>query len=74
VIPEKFLETTYWSSMSGLPDLPENYKKVTYELTPENGATKLTLTQDNNSTEESKKHSEQNWEMVFDGLKKLLEK
>lgn len=74
MIPEKLLETTYWSNMAGLPDRPENYKKVTYELGEENGSTKLILTQDNNPTEEDKNHSEQNWKMVLDGLKKLLEK
>lgn len=74
VIPEKLLVSTYWSSMSGVPDIPENYKKVTYELTPaEEGATTLTVTQDNNVTEESKAHSESNWKMVLDGLKKVVE-
>ena len=73
LVPEKIFESTYWSSMSGISDVPENYKKVTYELTPENGSTKITLTQDNNATEKEKNHSEQNWKMVLDGLKKLLE-
>lgn len=73
VVPERLIETTYWSSMAGLPDTPENYKKVTYELKPENGGTLLTLTQDNNASEEDKNHSEQNWKMVLDGLKKLVE-
>lgn len=72
--PEKVLETTYWSSMGGKEDVPENYNKVTYKLDREEDATKLTITQDNNPTEESAKHSEKNWHMVLDGLKKLLEK
>lgn len=72
IIPEKLLETTYWSGMAGLPDKPENYKKVRYVLNEEGGITKLILTQDNNSTEEDKNHSEQNWKIVLDGLKKLL--
>ncbi len=74
VIPQKLLETSYWSSMSGLPEKRENYKKITYELTQENGNTKVTLTQDNNLTEEDKNHSEQNWKTVLEGLKKILEK
>lgn len=74
IIPEKLLETTYWSGVSGLSDEPENYKKVTYELEESKGNTKLFLTQDNNSTEEEKKHAENNWKIVLDGLKKLLEK
>jgi uncharacterized protein YndB with AHSA1/START domain len=73
LIPEKIFESTYWSSMSGLADSPENYNKVTYQLTEIDGKTKVTLTQDNNPTEEAKAHSEKNWEMVLDTLKKLLE-
>ncbi|MDD1665986.1 MAG: SRPBCC domain-containing protein [Methanomicrobiales archaeon] len=72
--PGRLLVTTYWSSMSGLPDAPENYKTVTYELAPERGGTRLTLTQDNNATEEEKNHAEQNWSQVLGGLKKMVEK
>jgi uncharacterized protein YndB with AHSA1/START domain len=74
VIPEKLLESTYWSGMSGLPDLPENYKNVAYELTSDSDGTRLTVTQDNNVTEEEKNHSEQNWGVVLKSLKELLEK
>src|SRR5216684_1074674 len=31
--PNKLIVSTYWSSMSGMPDAPENYKTVSYELT-----------------------------------------
>jgi uncharacterized protein YndB with AHSA1/START domain len=71
--PEKLLVSTFWSSLEGLPDVPENYKTVHYELSPENGGTKLTITQDNNATQEEADHSEQNWNMVLGGMKKLLE-
>ncbi len=73
VEPERLLESTYWSSIAGLEDKPENYKKVTYELVSQNGSTELTITQDNNATEEEKNHSEQNWKMVLTSLKELLE-
>ena len=71
--PGKLLETTYWSSMSGLPDLPKNYKKVSYRLRPEKDGTRLTVTQDNNASREEKDHSEKNWKMVLEGLKKVVE-
>ncbi len=73
IIPEKLLETTYWSGMSGKPDLPEYYKKVSYKLTPVAGGTRLIITQDNNTTEEEKNHTEQNWKTVLTSLKALLE-
>jgi uncharacterized protein YndB with AHSA1/START domain len=73
VEPGKLLVSTYWSSMGGTPDLPENYNTVRYELSPDKGQTKLTLTQDNNATQEAASHSEQNWKIVLDGLKKVVE-
>ena len=71
--PGKLLETTYWSSMSGLPDVPKNYKKVTYRLRPEKGGTLLTVIQDNNTSEEERAHAEGNWRLVLEGLKKVVE-
>jgi uncharacterized protein YndB with AHSA1/START domain len=72
--PRKLLVSTFWSSLGGLPDTPENYNTVRYELSPAGDATRLTITQDNNPTEEAASHSEQNWQMVLDGIKKLLER
>ena len=71
--PGKLLVSTYWSSFSGVPDIPENYQTVRYELSAEGDGTRLTITQDNNATQEAAAHSEQNWKMVLDGIKKLLE-
>lgn len=73
--PEKRFVSTYWSSMSGKPDTEENYSTVIYELTAEDDdATTLTITQDNNATEESREHSEKNWTSVLKGMKEMLEK
>ena len=71
--PEKILQTTYWSSMSGTPDIPENYCVVTYELSPADKGTVVTITQDKCKTEEVKQHMEQNWTKVLEGLKKVVE-
>jgi uncharacterized protein YndB with AHSA1/START domain len=73
LMPEKKLVSTYWSGMSGLPDAPENYQIVSYELTPVDDQTKLTITQTGNMTEESAKHSESNWNQVLESLKKIVE-
>ncbi len=71
--PEKFLLMTHWSPLSGTPDTPENYHQVSYELAPENGGTQLTITQDNNSSEEEREQNSKFWQMTLDGMKKLLE-
>jgi uncharacterized protein YndB with AHSA1/START domain len=70
--PPRLLKYTYWSSMSGTEDKPENYNNITYELTEDNGVTTLILTQDGVKSQEAKEHSENNWQSVFDGLKKIL--
>lgn len=73
VEPEKELKSTHWSPLSGVPDSPENYHTVTYTLTDQGDTSKVTITQDNNATEEEKAHSEKNWQMVLKGMKDLLE-
>lgn len=71
--PEKILQYTYLSSFSTLEDIPENYNTITCKLQKRNGSTELTLTQDNIPTEESKNHSEQNWNAVLNKLKEIVE-
>jgi uncharacterized protein YndB with AHSA1/START domain len=71
--PEKLLMSTHWSPLSGVPDSPENYHTVTYKLSEKDGSTEVTITQDNNASEEEKAHSEENWKTVLAGMKKLLE-
>ena len=73
VEPGKLLVSTFWSSLSGLPDVPENHQTVRYELSTEGSGTRLTVRQDNNATQEDANHSAQNWNMVLDGMKSLLE-
>jgi uncharacterized protein YndB with AHSA1/START domain len=73
VIPNALFKYTYWSSMSGIEDKPENYVVVTYELSENNGKTLLTITQENIPDEKMKEHSEQNWKKVLADLKHLLE-
>jgi uncharacterized protein YndB with AHSA1/START domain len=72
--PPKLLRYDYWSSMSGIQDLSENYVTITFKLSEQNGKTHLTITQDNIPDEKTREHSEANWRMVLENLKKLLEK
>jgi len=71
--PGKVFQSTYWSSMSGKKDEPENYNLVTYRLSEEDGNTVVHLTQDNITSEKEKAHSEKNWEMVLKKLKEVVE-
>lgn len=72
--PERLIQYSHFSPLSGLPDTPENYHTVTVELSSEGTRTILLLSQDNNPTEQAREHSKENWGMMLTGLKNLLEK
>jgi uncharacterized protein YndB with AHSA1/START domain len=72
--PERRLQYTHFSPLSGQPDRPENYHTVTIVVVPDGGHTTVRLEQDHNATEEAREHSERNWTTMLEGMKKLLEK
>lgn len=70
----KILQSTYWSSMGGKEDKPENYNLVTYTLSEiAENETALTLTQDNVLSEKEKEHVTGNWNTVLKKLKEVAE-
>lgn len=71
--PERVLQYSHFSPLSGQADVPTNYHTVTIELSSEEKGTLLLLSQDNNSTEEDREHSEKMWGMMLTGIKKVLE-
>ncbi|HEY3248465.1 MAG TPA: SRPBCC domain-containing protein [bacterium] len=73
VEPQRVLQYTHWSNLSELPDTPENYHTVTIELDAEGSQTRVSLSQDNNPTEQARDHSQKNWDTILAGLKSVLE-
>ncbi|MEI9918925.1 MAG: SRPBCC domain-containing protein [Bacteroidota bacterium] len=71
---DRLLQYTHYSPLTGEKDLPENYHIVTIILVEIGGETNVTLTQDNNPTDKSREHSEKNWKMMLEGLKKTVER
>jgi uncharacterized protein YndB with AHSA1/START domain len=67
----KLIKYDYWSSMSGIEDKPENYVIVSFQLSGEDENVMLTVLQENIPDLKMKTHSEENWNMVLQGLKKL---
>jgi len=74
VQPERVIRYSHFSPLSGLPEKPENYHTVTIELSGQGAQTVISLSQDNNPTEQAREHSEKNWGMMLGSLKKLLER
>ncbi len=72
--PGKVLQSTYWSSMGGKVDKPENYATVTQKISQRNGKTVLTITQDNIENEKGVIQAKQNWKSVLKTMKEILEK
>ena len=66
------LKYDYWSSMSGIEDMPENYGVITYDVSEDGGVTILVITQENIPDENRKEHSMENWKMIMLELKKLV--
>lgn len=72
-MPEEKLQYSHYSPMTGQADVPENYHIVTVELMRVGEATRVTLAQDHNASEEEMEHSKQNWNMMLADMKKYVE-
>jgi len=71
--PPTLLVHTHWSDMSGLPDEPEHYQRVTWSLEANNDGTLLTIDEENLPSEEAKRASEQSWPQALMALRTLVE-
>lgn len=71
--PPNELEYTHWSTLSIVPDLPENYSIVRFDLQETVNQTLLTLTIGNLLTFEILKHMEFYWKTALHLLKEVAE-
>lgn len=71
--PEVF-EYSYWSSFSGIEDVPSNYAIVKFELKQVGEQTRLVLTQRNSPTPQMQEHSDKGWGEVLQHIIKIVEK
>ncbi|MBB5437813.1 uncharacterized protein YndB with AHSA1/START domain [Pedobacter sp. AK017] len=71
--PNKVLQYTHFSPLSGLADKPENYHTVTISLSAVGNHTKVILTQDKNLSEKAQQESQKNWENMLGSLKEVVE-
>ncbi|MEO7427393.1 MAG: SRPBCC family protein [Fibrobacteria bacterium] len=72
--PNKLLEYSHYSPLSGKPDDPANYHTVTIELADQGEVTLVALSQDNNASEKEQDGTTRNWETILQGLRDLLER
>lgn len=69
----RLLRVTHFSPTTGLPDKPENYHTLTYELGDRGEKTHVRLTQDNNGSEAEAQRATANWVAMLAGLKRTVE-
>ena len=72
--PGKRLSYSHFSPMTGEPDVPESYHRVTVTLEGRGAMTHLELTQDNNKNAEEQKQSAENWGQMLKALKSFVER
>lgn len=73
VEPGRRMKLTHFSPLTGQQDVPENYHTLTYDLDERGGGTHLSLSQDNNTSEEEAERAKGMWGSMLDGLKKTVE-
>ncbi len=71
--PPHLLVHTHWSPMSGLPDRPEHYQRVTWTLDGTDGTTTLEVAEDNLPSEDAKTISDKSWPQALQNLREFLE-
>jgi uncharacterized protein YndB with AHSA1/START domain len=71
--PKKILQYSHLSSLSRLPDKPENYTILDFRLAPIENQTSLTLTVNNFPTESIYKHLAFYWNVTLEILKRMIE-
>jgi uncharacterized protein YndB with AHSA1/START domain len=74
VEPGRRLVHTHFSALSGDEDVPENYHTLVWSLEEQGGGTRLTLSQDNNASEEAAQHSQGMWDKLVADVKAIAER
>ena len=72
--PNLVLRYSHLSSLSRLPDNPENYSVIEFQLAPSEDQTLLTLVVNNLPIESIFKHFEFYWKVTIGIVKKFIEK
>jgi uncharacterized protein YndB with AHSA1/START domain len=71
--PERVLQYSHRSSLSRLPNQPQSYSTIEFELSPVGDQTNLRLTLRNFPTESIHKHLTFYWNVTLEVLKRMIE-
>lgn len=73
VVTGERLVSSYYSPLSGKPDVPESYQTVSYLLADDAGGTEVTITQDGCADAAEAERMSENWGMTLGSLKSVVE-
>ena len=71
--PERLLQYSHWSNLEELPDLPENYRKWTFQIAPASDGVVLSVVEDNIPDEAKRARSDEFWSGVLATIKAIVE-
>lgn len=72
-VPGDRLVTSYYSPLSGKPDVPESYQNVSYLLSDDGSGTLVTITQDGCADDAEAERMSANWAMTLQSLRSVIE-
>lgn len=72
-VPGERLVSSYYSPLSGKPDVPESYQDVAYALRPEGSGMRVTVTQSGCADRAEADRMSSNWAMTLEGLRTAVE-
>ena len=72
-VPGERFVSSYYSPLSGKPDMPESYQTVSYVLAADGDGTQVTITQDGCADRAEADRMSGNWAMTLGSLKSVIE-
>lgn len=73
IVPGERLVTSYFSPLSGKPDVPESYQNVSYLLADDEDGTRVTITQDGCADRAEAERMSANWATTLESLRSVVE-
>lgn len=73
VVPGERLVSSYYSPLSGKPDVPESYQTVSYLLADDGDGTAVTITQGGCADDDEAERMSANWASTLGSLKSVIE-
>ena len=73
LVPGERFVSSYYSPLSGKPDVPESYQTVSYLLADDGDGTLVTITQDGCADDAEAQRMSENWGMTLESLRSVVE-